>query len=160
MNHKAVCIHHFGRTAYAAKAKTILPFLDVVLHFAPPAIEPDHLVRSQLHCGDKERIQVDHLTVRFLNLEDNPAGMAPGSCLIQEFSVFNRIIHLIVFRCAVQRLVFLLRQLAEDGIFFQADGIFTVLVFKDLIQIRRSKPAVTPEIKRHTWEVTDEFIQE
>lgn len=152
MNHKTVSIHHFEGTASGNKAKTALSFFDIVLHFTLPTIELEHLIRSYFHCSDNERIQVEHLPARFLNLEDNSTGLPPGSCLVQECAVFGSVIHLIVFRCVVQCLVFLLSQFAENSMFIQADGILYLQSFSSRTSYRFMEAKPHSHLQnRHRW---------
>jgi hypothetical protein len=50
---------------------------------------------------------MNHLTVRLFDFKNHPSGMAPGTCLIHEFTVFNRIINLVEPGGTAQSLVFL-----------------------------------------------------
>ena len=62
--------------------------------------------------------------------------MAPGTSLVQEFSILHGVIHLVESCRPVQRLVFLFRQFTEFCVLLESDSIFAVFVLKNFVQIR------------------------
>lgn len=79
---------------------------------------------------------MDHLPIRLFYFKNYSARMAPGTSLVQEFSILHGVIHLVESCCPVQRLVFLFRQFTEFCVLLESDSIFAVFVFKNFVQIR------------------------
>ena len=78
MDLEAVCIDNHGGTADCGKVKPAFPFFNEIFHFTAATVKLDHLVRCQIfHCCNNESVNVYDLPIRFFNLEDYPAGMAP-----------------------------------------------------------------------------------
>ena len=77
MDLQTICIYKLYGTAYAGKVKSTFAFFDEIFHFPPAAIELDDLIWFHFHRCDNKGIHVDQLTIGFLDLEHDSAGMAP-----------------------------------------------------------------------------------
>ena len=125
MHLKAVCIHHHRMGTDRSKVKSILPFLDIVLHLAAAAVKLKYLIRLQIfHGRNYECEHVDHLTIRLLNLEDYSSGMRPAAGLIHEFAVLCSVINLIFDGCMIQCVIGKSRILYQCRVQLQTNCIF------------------------------------
>lgn len=146
---KTVCVNLFGVAAHGRKIKPAFSSLDEVFHISSAAIKPDNLIWLHLHRSDNECIQMNHLAIWLLNLEDYPSGMRPAAGLILEFAIFDGVDCLVVPGCPVKGFTCIRCVLYQRGILLQADCVFTVVVFAGVIEFRSCKSAVAPEKKRH-----------
>ena len=132
-----------------SKVKSILPFLDIVLHLAAAAVKLKYLIRLQIfHGRNYECEHVDHLTIRLLNLEDYSSGMRPAAGLIHEFAVLCSVINLIFDGCMIQCVIGKSRILYQCRVQLQTNCIFAVVFLTGFIDVGRSKTAVTAKVKR------------
>ena len=135
---QSVCINNHRVRTHGREIESALTFLNEVFHLAPTAVKPDNLIRLQIfHRCDNEGEQVHHLPIGFLHFEDHSSRMRPTAGLIIKLTVFNGIIDLVLPGCPVKCFLCILCIPDQSRILFQADRVFTVVFFTDLIQIRR-----------------------
>lgn len=145
---QAVCINTHGMRTHGREVESAFTFFNEVFHLAPAAVELKNLIQLQiLHRCNNKREQVYHLSTGLLHFEDHPSRVGPAAGLIIEFAVFNDVVDLILSSCPVKGFLCILCISNQTGIQFQTDRIFAVVFFTGLIQIRRSKTTVSPEVK-------------
>lgn len=140
MNLKTVCVDHPGVTAHRGKIKSGFSVLHEVLRLAPATVKPNNLIRFCLHRGDDKGIQVDHLSIGLLDLEDYPPRIRPAAGLILELSVFHRVIDLVLARGAVKSFVHISRIFDQRLILLQTDRILAVVFSQALYRSGDANP--------------------
>ena len=87
-----VSIYDTGMTADGGKVETAFGFFDEIFHLPASAIKQDYVVWLCFHLCDNERVHMNKLVRRLLDLEDYSSCMRPGACLIRGLPINNGIV--------------------------------------------------------------------
>ena len=95
--HQMAHIYDHGMAAQAGKFKTVLVFLDKVLHTAAVAVEPDDIFQRKIHVCYDECIHVSHLISGLFYFTDDPLSILPRAGHIHEGKVTDSVVNLGLF---------------------------------------------------------------
>lgn len=137
---QAVCIDHLRVTAHGREIKAMFSFLDEVLHLASAAVKLNNLIWRHFHRGDNEFVQMYHLAKWLLNLEDDSSRMWPATSLIEEFTVFDSIVDLVIPCRPIKRFIRISCVTDQRGVLFQPNRIFAIMLLAGIVQFRCGKP--------------------
>ncbi len=99
---REVGIDCFGMAADGGKVKAVFAFFNKVFHPVSVTVKLNELIWLHIHVCDYEGINVRHLVIGILYLENDALWIIPRTCLIHELIICYGITYLIFFGGAVQ----------------------------------------------------------